>query len=90
MTFTGRIRIYLVGIALIPPLAILSVVYLSLSGREEVMVRQKSSQQIELASHLKTALQEDVLSSLQALAGSRQVRLAILRPHQPEIGRAHV
>jgi signal transduction histidine kinase len=79
MTFTGRIRLYLFAVALLPPVALLGVVYWQSTARSEQINRQLAADNIRRADIVLQAIRNNTSKSLEALAGSPSLRSAVRR-----------
>ncbi len=80
MKFTLRIRLYLILIALIPPLAVMAVLYQSSLDEQELNARQQMHEQLSRGLILKTQFRSDLRDALTE-AGNRYTNLVQLRSY---------
>jgi signal transduction histidine kinase len=85
MTFTGRIRLYLILAALLPPAMLLVVVYSQLSSEAESSSRRDMHERVRLADMLVTDYRGSVAVSMRALADAAPTRAIALRVRRPGI-----
>lgn len=76
MTFSGRIRLLLVSVAILPPLLTLLVAYFESERREGQSVRREATDQLHRLLTVDTVLHRQVAASVSAMAGSRDIHRA--------------
>ena len=77
MTFTGRIRLFLVAVALVPPLLVLAVVYLSTEQQYERSARQIASANLERYDQFDHSLQLSLQDKVNQIATSSELADAV-------------
>lgn len=68
MSFTGRIRLYLVAIALLPPLLMMAVVYFYSSRQAEISYRERAVEDLRRLANYQTTFRTELIESLQSVA----------------------
>jgi signal transduction histidine kinase len=80
MTFAGRIRLYLVAIALLPPVLMMVVVYFYSAQQEEIRYRQDASTDLIKLDNYRRQFDEDLTTTINEVTShswfERSVRLA--------------
>lgn len=74
MTFSGRIRLYLVAIALLPPLLMMAVVYFYSSRQQELAHRQNASEDLRKLVTYQEHFREQLRLSIQRARTSETLR----------------
>lgn len=70
MTFSGRIRLYLVAVAILPLLAVMSVIYFHSVEQVESSDRQAAYQNMQKYRHVRKTLYDEISSDIDELLGS--------------------
>ncbi|UCD16769.1 MAG: ATP-binding protein [Candidatus Zixiibacteriota bacterium] len=78
MTFTGKIRIYLISIALLPPLLIMSVIYFRSIRQVESINRQNSFERLQRYHNFERTFHESLEQQLQDYLSQPFIRNALL------------
>jgi len=80
MSFTGRIRLYLVAIALLPPLLMMAVVYFYSSRQTEINYHERAAEDLRRLANYRTQFRDELGNSLENITQTswldRSVRLA--------------
>jgi len=80
MSFTGRIRLFLIAVALFPPALMMLVVYVYSSSQEETRYHQSAADDLRKLAEYRLQFREQLVSSLQNVAShtwfERSLRLA--------------
>ena len=74
MTFSGRIRLYLVAIALLPPLLMMAVVYFYSSHQEELAYQQNAAEDLRKLETYRENFSEQLRQSLQRVKDSERMQ----------------
>jgi len=78
MTFTGRIRIYLILAALIPPLLIMSVIYFHSARQVEISEQQTISRHLDQYRHFMQSYRIELGGRIAGLAETEPIRKAAI------------
>lgn len=78
MTFAGRIRTYLILIALIPPLLVMSVIYFRSASQLEYVDRRAASDNLSQYRRFIDIYKKEFRSKVEELAGSGSINRAVL------------
>ena len=76
MTFSGRIRLYLIAIAVVPPLTILAVTYLSARNAETRIAEQNAADALVRGTLTLEAVRQETNNRVESLAESETIRRA--------------
>ena len=80
MSFTGRIRLYLVVVALLPPLLMMAVVYFYSSRQTEIAYRERATEDLRRLVTYQARFRDELVGSLESIVQTswfdRSVRLA--------------
>ena len=67
MTFTGRIRIYLIAVAVLPPLLVMSVIYFHSVKQLESFDRQQAYKNLQRFKTFNSSFQKELEANLAEL-----------------------
>jgi len=90
MTFTGRIRLYLIGIALLPPLLIITFIYFHSIRQAEHDYLKDASGRVQQFLQFNQSYQDELFDHLQALPTQPEIRKAILMIQSGHIHQIHI
>jgi len=90
MTLTGRIRLYLIAVAVIPPLVITSVIYFHSVKKAEETERLRAYENLQKFHTFHTALQNEILTDLNNLTASDDFQQALRQVKAGRAGRANL
>ena len=79
MSYTSRLRLALVMIALVPPLVAVGAVYMYSSRQAEVAFNQRAAHQINRFVEFRTSLEENIKHGVTAAARSPRIQQALLQ-----------
>lgn len=78
MTFTGRIRIYLIAVAVLPPLLVMTVIYFHSVKQLESFDRQQAYKNLQRFKTFNSSFQKELEANLAELLASQSFRKALL------------
>lgn len=78
MTFTGRIRIYLIAVAVLPPLLVMTVIYFHSVKQLESFDRQQAYKNLQRFKTFNSSFQKELEANLAELLTSQSFRKALL------------
>ena len=78
MTFTGRIRIYLIAVAVLPPLLVMTVIYFHSVKQLESFDRQQAYKNLQRFKTFNSSFQKELEVNLAELLASQSFRKALL------------
>lgn len=78
MTYTGRIRVYLIFVAMLPPLLVMSVIYFHSVRQLESLDRQQAFQNLKKYNIFLRSFEEELSGNLETLIGSESLGKARL------------
>jgi len=78
MTFTGKIRIYLIAVAVLPPLLVMTVIYFHSVKQLESSDRQQAYKNLQRFKTFNSSFQEELEANLAELLASQSLRKVLL------------
>jgi signal transduction histidine kinase len=84
VSFTGKIRLFLIGIAIIPPLLIMAVVYFHSASQAEQIEKQNAFDEVRKYYHFRNAFVNEVRTTMLAVMGTQEFRRDIIMIGSPK------
>jgi signal transduction histidine kinase len=78
VSFTGKIRLFLIGIAIIPPLLIMAVVYFHSAAQAEEIEKQNAFDEVRKYYHFRQAFVSELRSTMTAVMGTSSFKRDLL------------